>query len=70
MEKIEEKKGAVLPVMPDFGEKKEETQAQKIKRKIAELKKLETIEKKINKFRNSITKLEEERKELEKKYGV
>lgn len=51
-------------------ENKELTKAQKIKQKIAELKKLEKIEKDIATYRAKIEKLKEQKRELELKYEI
>jgi len=46
------------------------TKQQKIKQKIAELKKLEKIEKDISNYKAKIEKLKEQKKELEIKYNL
>jgi len=51
-------------------EKKELSKSQKIKQKIAELKKLEKIEKDISTYRAKIEKLKEQKRELERKYDI
>jgi len=56
--------------MQEENEVKEPTKAQKIKQKIKELKKLETIDKQINTLMLKITKLEEEKIKLENKYDL
>ena len=51
-------------------ERKELTKQQKIKQKIAELKKLEKIEKDIANYKAKIERLKEQKKELEAKYDL
>ena len=51
-------------------EEKKLTKQQKIKQKIAELKKIEKIEKEISTLYAKIEKLEEQKKELEAKYDL
>ena len=46
------------------------TKQQQIKQKIAELKKLEKIEKDISNFKAKIEKLKEQKRELEAKYNL
>ena len=55
--------------MENFAEPTEQTQQQKIRQKIKELKELETIEKKIAKCESDKQKLITKKRELETKYG-